>query len=196
MAEHAGARPAAATRIVLIDGRSGSGKSTLAERLVEALGGAAAGVDLVRMDDLVPGWRGLAEGSATASASIVAPLARGELARWTRWDWTAGGPDGDGDWGEELHREPGGTLVLEGCGSLTRASAPLAARSVWIEAPEDARHARARRRDGDDSWWEGWREQEDALYSLEGSRSLADLVLDGTLPDERLAAVVAASLEG
>jgi hypothetical protein len=33
---------------------------------------------------------------------------------------------------------------------------------LWLDAPEPVRRARALARDGDDSWWEGWKRQEKA----------------------------------
>ena len=150
------------SRIWLVDGRSGSGKTVLADALAAELGGV-----VVHMDDLYPGWDGLAAGSAYAFERILAPLARGQEALWRRWDWAAGAR-------AEEHRLPAGSaLVLEGCGALSRASAPLAERTIWLECDEATRRARALARDGVDDWWERWRAQEDAFYAREGSRALA-----------------------
>lgn len=194
----AGSRPTpgrvAATRILLLDGRSGAGKSQLA-RLVAA----RLGADVLGMDDLYPGWDGLAAGAETAARDIVAPLARGERARWRRWDWLAEG--GSGAFAEEHVRDPGGTLVLEGCGAITPATAACAALAAWIDTADEVRRERALRRDlgmgagADLQWWPGWRLQEEAFYRGAGSADLAELRLDGSLPPERLADLVLERLE-
>lgn len=151
--------------ILLVDGRSGSGKTTLAATLAAE----ASGV-VVHMDDLYPGWRGLQAAAQLAVRLILEPLARGETARWRRWDWHRGAR------AEQHELSPGTPLVLEGCGSLTRASRALADRAIWIDCDAETRHARALARDGDDSWWRMWRAQEDRLIALEQPRSLADEV--------------------
>lgn len=154
------------TRIVLIDGRSGSGKTTLAARLAATLG-----ADTVHMDDLYPGWHGLEAGARTAATDIVRALADGRAARWRRWDWYANA------YAEAHVREPGGVLIIEGCGSLSREAARFASVRIWMEVDAHTRYERARRRDGDDSWWEGWSRQEDAFYTREASSTLANLKL-------------------
>ena len=54
--------------VVLVDGRSGAGKSTLAARLVAAWPGP---VTLVSLDDLFPGWDGLAAGSDAVARDVL-----------------------------------------------------------------------------------------------------------------------------
>ncbi|SFS16188.1 Uridine kinase [Agrococcus baldri] len=151
------------TRITIVDGRSGSGKTELAERLA-----AETGARVIHMDDLYAGWHGLATGSRLLERGILAPLAAGAVAVWRRWDWSLG------DWGPEDRAEPGQALIIEGCGSLTIESRLHADRSIWLDAPEAVRRARALRRDGDDSWWMLWRAQEDAHIAANDPASLAD----------------------
>ena len=153
-------------RVVLIDGRSGSGKTTLADDLAGALD-----LRVVHMDDLYEGWEGLRAGSDYAWQRILEPLSRGETARWNRWDWHASAR------AEEHALAPGEAFVLEGCGSLSRRAAGVAGLAIWLELDEEERHRRAAQRDGDDSWWSGWRAQEDAFYAAERSSSLAGLAL-------------------
>ena len=71
--------------------------------------------------------------------------------------------------------------MCEGCGVLTRRSAPLADLRIWVELDGDRRKARALRRDGDlfAPHWERWAAQEDAMIRNEAPTSLADLVVDG-----------------
>lgn len=158
----------APTRILIIDGRSGSGKTTLAAHLERHLGAT-----VVHLDDLYPGWGGLERGSAASHEWVVEPLARGETAEYRRWNWAEDRYD------ETVRIEPGGVVIVEGCGALSRANHALADVSIWLELAEDARHARALARDSDDSWWMLWREQENAFYAREGSAQLADLTWHG-----------------
>jgi len=153
------------TPITIVDGRSGAGKTALAARLAEA-----SGARVLHMDDLYAGWHGLATGSRLLERGILAPLAAGRRAVWRRWDWEIG------DWGAEDSASPGEPLIVEGCGSLTLESREHAARAIWLEAPEDVRRSRALARDGDDSWWLLWREQEDAHVAANDPASLADEV--------------------
>lgn len=149
--------------ITIIDGRSGSGKTELAAQLA-----AETGARVIHMDDLYAGWHGLATGSRLLERAILAPLAAGRGAEWRRWDWALG------DWGPHDRAEPGHPLIIEGCGSLTLESRAHAGHAIWLEAPEPVRRARALDRDGDDSWWLLWREQEDAHIAANDPAALAD----------------------
>lgn len=151
-------------RRILIDGRSGSGKTELAAR-VSADWPAA---QLVRMDDLYPGWDGLAAGSAV----VPELLAGGE---YQTWDWIRDRP------GELRRIDPARPLIVEGVGSLTRASRPLADLAIWVEYPAALRKERALDRDGElfAPHWDDWAAQEDALLAVERPWELADLVVPG-----------------
>jgi uridine kinase len=149
--------------ITIIDGRSGAGKTQLAERLA-----VETGARVIHMDDLYAGWHGLATGSRLLERAILTPLSAGRRASWRRWDWELGG------WLHEDSAEPGDAIIVEGCGSLTLESREHADRAIWLEASEDVRHARALERDGDDSWWTLWREQEDEHIAANDPADLAD----------------------
>lgn len=153
------------TPITIVDGRSGAGKTALAARLA-----AETGARVIHMDDLYAGWHGLATGSRLLERGILGPLSAGRTAVWRRWDW------GVGDWGDEDVASPGEPLIVEGCGALTLESREHATRTIWLEAPEHVRRGRALARDGDDSWWMLWREQEDAHVAANDPASLADEV--------------------
>ena len=144
--------PGDAPALTLIDGRSGSGKTTLAARL--ASGGDS--VQVVALDDLYPGWDGLAEGAELARTLILEPYVAGRVARWRRWDWTRQAP------GEKRETHPGLPLVVEGSGMLTAEAAALAPVRVWLESPESTRRERALARDGDTyrPHWARWAAQE------------------------------------
>lgn len=151
--------------IWLIDGRSGAGKTRLAGIL-----GAELGAHVVHLDDCYPGWDGLAAGADYALHRILEPLAAGRAARWQRWDWAANRR-------AEWHTLDAGTsLVVEGCGSVTPATRALADHAIWIECDEATRRARALARDGEDSWWDGWRRQEDRHIAAHDPARLADEV--------------------
>jgi pantothenate kinase-related protein Tda10 len=72
---------AGATRVVAVDGPSGSGKTTFAGRL-----SAALECPVLHMDDMYPGWDGLAEAVPLLVAWILEPLAKGLPAKYRRFD--------------------------------------------------------------------------------------------------------------
>jgi gluconate kinase len=155
-----GARP-----VVLIDGRSGAGKSTLAAELAPLLG-----AQLVSLDDLYPGWGGLAAGSAAVHETVLRPQDPG----WTRWDWTSGQP-------AEWHPvDPDQPIVIEGCGALSRANRALATFGVWIEVLAAERRRRALEREPSFApHWADWARQEREFAVGEHPKELADQVLRG-----------------
>lgn len=171
-----GADPAAgSTRVVAIDGLSGAGKSMLAARLAEALTEAP----VVHMDDLYPGWDGLADAPARLLEWVLEPLSRGEPARYRRYDW------GAGEYAEWHDVPEAPVLVVEGCGAGVRAVAPYLSLLVWVEAPEPERRRRGLARDpGYAPYWDRWARQEQAMYATERTRERADLRVDGH-PSER-----------
>ncbi|MCY7342361.1 MAG: uridine kinase [Pseudonocardia sp.] len=160
-----------ATRLVCVDGPSGSGKTVLADRLAIALRGPA----LVHMDDLYPGWDGLADAVSLLEDLVVAPLAAGRPARYRRYDW------GRGEYAEEHDLGTPPLLVVEGVGSGARAIATRAVLLMWVEAPREERFRRGISRDGESyrPHWERWARHEDAHFTVEGTRVRADLLVDG-----------------
>lgn len=173
--------------VLLIDGRSGSGKTRLAARVCDAWRAAGREPQLLRVEDLYPGWDGLAAGSRDVAAALAAEGYR-------RYDWVAG------RFGERVRLARLLPLVIEGCGALTRENLAAARdwasraagaapagrtrtgvpepviRSVWLECPEPLRRARALARDGDAyaPHWERWAAQEDAHYAAVRPWELAD----------------------
>jgi energy-coupling factor transporter ATP-binding protein EcfA2 len=158
--------------VVLVDGGSGSGKSTLATALVVAWPGE---VSLVRLDDVYPGWDGL----AAASEHVREHILSGAHPRWRRWDWQSGRA------GEWHALDPALPLIVEGCGSLSRANRARATLGVWLELDERERRRRAIARDGDlyEPYWDRWAEQERLFAEREHPRELADVVLAGGFVD-------------
>lgn len=159
---------AAGARVIGVDGRSGAGKSVLAVAIARQVG-----AQLVSMEQLYPGWAGLAVGSRELVDRVLGPWSAGRHARWRTWNWERGVP---GDWVEVT---PGGRLVIEGCGALTRASRSLIGWAVWLEVPENVRRARVIRRDGPgaEAHWAQWAAQEEQLIAAERPDLLANLIV-------------------
>ncbi|MFF0822601.1 dephospho-CoA kinase [Micromonospora haikouensis] len=178
------------TRVLAVEGRSGAGKSDLATAVADRLG-----AELLRLDDLYPGWDGLLAGVTAAHDWVLEPLSRDAPARWRRWDWATGRyaewhPVGDRDW-----------LVVDGVGSGARQLAPYLSGVVWVDAPTALRRARALARDGDTyaPHWSRWAAQEDAYYAADDVRGRADLVVDtspGRVVDTSPGSIIGTSCEG
>jgi chloramphenicol 3-O-phosphotransferase len=152
--------------VVIIDGGSGSGKSTIARPLAERLS-----AQLVRLDDIYPGWDGLEAGSAAVVETVLA-----KEPGWRRWDWEAGAP------AEWVPLDPELPLVIEGSGSLSRAARRLATFGVWLELGAAERRRRAIARDGDryEPYWDRWAAQEHAFFERERPDAVADLIIDAS----------------
>jgi energy-coupling factor transporter ATP-binding protein EcfA2 len=152
--------------VVLIDGRSGSGKTELATLIAAAWPDA----QLVRLDDMYPGWDGLDAASAALTHTLLPHR------RWQRWDWETDRP-------AEWHRlEAGRPILIEGCGALSVASRAQAQAAIWVELDTVTRKQRALARDGSlyAPHWERWAQQEDMFIAREYPQALADLIVDGT----------------
>lgn len=172
--------PLAGTTVVAIDGPSGAGKTTLAERLGAAIRDVALARDedgpaVLPMDDLYPGWDGLAAAVPLLVESVLRPLAQGRRSAYRRYDWPTG------RYAEEHEVPPGGWLVVEGVGSGARAAAPYLSALAWVDAPRDVRLRRALARDGETyrPHWERWARQEQRHFAAELTARRADVRLDG-----------------
>lgn len=170
-------------RLLCIDGPAGSGKTTLAAAVVDALPPEVS-VQVVHLDDVYPGWSGLAEGVDRVARLLVAPLARAEAGGYRRYDWVAGQ---EAEWHDV---SPADLLVLEGVGAGSADFATHITTLVWVEAPRDVRLARGLERDielhgldGDcdllRARWQAWSADEDALHARQRTRERADVVVEG-----------------
>lgn len=161
--------------VVLIDGRSGSGKTTLAVSLADGIE-RERGVrpQIIGMDELYPGWSGLADGSASLPGVL-------RSTGYSQYDWARE------QFATEIEIDPLRPLIVEGCGSLTRASLAAARQrgsiyAVWIEGPEALRKKRALGRDGDmfAPHWVSWAEQETAHFKIARPWSIAREIMHTT----------------
>ena len=169
--------------VLLVDGRSGSGKTSLAAALETRLRSEDLPVWTLHIEDLYPGWDGLAAGSRAVATALADDEFR-------TWDWERDRYDA------AVHPLPfARPLIIEGCGAITEANLAAARAwalrhraasssdpriaSVWIEVPDARRKARALARDGDTfaPHWERWAAQEAAHASEHDPRSLADQIL-------------------
>ena len=168
-------------RLVAIDGLPVSGKSTLAERLAAERGAAC-----VYLDDFVrpeSEWRGTAEPAFPfpyirydAFLETVTALARGETARYRRYDWAAGQLADDRS---EIPAD--GLVVIEGVSALHPLLAPLYDLRFWVESDAETTLAASLARGAGDWEWE-WRNvfmPSVALYLATDPRRRADHLVAG-----------------
>ena len=149
-----------------IDGPSGAGKSDVADRL-----GAELEATILRVDEFVPGWHGLAAMPPVIARDVLTPIAAGDVGTARRWDWVAERP------GDIVDVLPVPILVLDGCGSGSRVIRPYLSLLIWADAPVDVRRARAMSRDGEvyEPWWDVWAAQERAIFAAEQTALAADV---------------------
>ena len=167
-------RPAArgSMRVVAIDGPSGAGKSTFSAAVAAALDAT-----VLHVDDLVPGWDGLAAAVSIVSSQVLGPLSQGEPAAYRRWSWVRD------EWVGTVEVAPTDLLVLEGVGSSVRPAGDYVSVGVWVEAVRAVRFDRGIARDGEKYRpnWERWARQEDALFAADDARARADVILDTSM---------------
>ena len=167
--------------IVLIDGRAAAGKSLFAKELAELyFKTEKQAARIVSMDDLYPGWEGLASGSIYLLTQILTPVSQARTANWQVWNW-AKNKRGAEDSVNGYREFSGGTaLIVEGCGSISRLTSELADLTIWIEADLAVRKSRFNQRDSGkfDGYFATWSAQEDEFYEREKSRELAQLIIE------------------
>lgn len=159
--------------IVALDGRSGAGKTRLAARVVAALLRAGRSCTVVHLDDLYPGWSGLAAALPVLCRDVLGPLREGRPGRFTAWDWHADAP------GAVVEVPVADVLLVEGVGAGAAPCRRAEDLVVWLDAPEDVRRQRALRRDGETfaPHWAAWAEQEEELFARRGGPARATVVV-------------------
>jgi uridine kinase len=171
--------------VVGIDGPGGAGKSTLASRLAQLRDDVA----IVEGDDF---YRPLAESTRAAltpieavdllfdwerlRAEVLAPLVRGEDARYRRYDWNA---DRLGD--EVAAIAARGVVVIEGCYVARPALRGYLDLIVVVDAPRELCLARQRARgESEPEQIERWRAAEEWYFARQDPRRVATLLVDGS----------------
>ncbi|MGZ5369368.1 MAG: 4-amino-4-deoxy-L-arabinose transferase [Aeromicrobium sp.] len=158
-----------ATKVIAVDGPSGAGKTEFANAL-----GAALGAPVLHLEDVYPGWSGLAATPELIARGVLAALAVGDVGEVARWDWEHERR------GDLIKVAPGPLLILEGVGSGARVCRPYLSLLVWLDAPAFIRKTRALSRDGEvfAPFWDMWAEQERRLFEADGTRAAAEVVVD------------------
>ena len=155
--------------VIAVDGRAGAGKSSLAQLVVARLDDVTS----VHLDDLFPGWDGLAAAPALLTAQVLVPLARDEPAGFRRYDWVQGA------YAERVLVPRRRFVVVEGCASSVGIARPYADVRVWVDAAPATRMRRGLDRDGDQfgPHWQRWADQEDALFAADRTAEHAHVVV-------------------
>ena len=158
-------------RLVGVDGPAGSGKSTFAAELGAALGAPVVGLDWFMV------WTSLESWWPRVQDQLIAPLLRGEDARYQLRDWPADEfGDSLGEWAVQPWAP---VIVLEGVGSTRRETIGQLAYRVWVEAPDAVRLVRGLERDGESHrpQWDEWIRMEAEFFPRDGARDRADLIV-------------------
>ncbi|NLA65764.1 MAG: AAA family ATPase [Leucobacter sp.] len=174
--------------VLLLDGRSGVGKTSLAQRIA-----AEYDAQILSLDDLYPGWSGLAAGSLAAADALSAGHYRAY--DWHQQEYAS----------FSIKLDQSRALIIEGCGALTQTNLDAAnewavthaqqtnqpderrqrtktlshVRSVWLDADPNERRRRALQRDGAvfAPHWETWAAQEHTFFAQHRPWQLASIVL-------------------
>jgi len=170
--------------LVGIDGAGGSGKSTLARELellrddVAVIGGddfyrplnesTRAALTPIEAVDLSFDWERLRD-------EALAPLLRGEEARYRCYDW------GAGRLGEEVATvAASGVVIVEGTYTARPALRGYLDVIVVVEAPRELRIARMVARGDAPDLIARWQAAEDWYFERQDPRRAADLVIAGS----------------
>ncbi|MEJ8633732.1 hypothetical protein ABZY19_24985 [Streptomyces sp. NPDC006475] len=153
-------------RLIAVDGHAGSGKSTFAARLAEALGG---GVPVLHLDDLAS-HEEFFDWTDRMLGQVVAPLSRGEEARYEPYDWV------DRRFTSARTLAPAPVVLVEGVGAGRRALRPHLAWLFWMDKDADGSWQRGRLRDGDalSAFWDDWTMAETRHFLADPSYSFAN----------------------
>lgn len=133
---------------------------------------------MIEIDDFVS-WQDFGGWWPRFEEQVLQPLVAGSPAHFQVRDWTH----------DELGSSLGGwktvpwapLVVLEGVTCTRLAADPFLAFRVWVEAPAPLRLARGVERDGEThrQLWLDWMAEEERFFAADGTRSRADLLVDG-----------------
>ena len=125
------------------------------------------------MDELYPGWDGLAAGVARLREEVVAPLAAGRAAAYRRWDWARD------TYGERRDLGVPPLLVVEGVGA---GAAPGIALLIWLDAPEQVRYGARWTATAPPTrpYWARWAAQERAHFAADRTARTRGRVIPAT----------------
>jgi uridine kinase len=170
--------------LVAIDGRSGVGKSTLAVAVSAELAAAVidgddfySGGGAVKWDAMTPAervdhcidWR--------RQLPVLGALCRGEVATWRPYDWEVD----DGRLADHLLTcPPRPVVILAGAYSARPQLAHLLDLRVMLDAPDEARRQRLRRREGEHyraKWEARWALAEEYYFEQVMPPAAFDLVI-------------------
>lgn len=167
------------TPVILIDGQGASGKSTFAKLLQdEIFRETRLAPRVIHMDELYPGWDGLQAGSSYLHDVLLRPIAIRKVAHYQIWDWENGRRGSELEPGNGWREFSGGNLlIVEGCGSLSKANSELADLKIWISSDRTTRFSRWHERDQGkfDPYFVTWELQEQEFYKANDSELLADI---------------------
>ena len=140
----------------------------------QRLARAAPRAQILHTDDFAS-WNEPLNWWPDLEASVLEPLARGELANYPSREWLSAQVRGS------RTVEPDGVVILEGVSSARASVAERLTLAVWIAAPGDLRMARGLDRDGEAARldWERWMAEEDAHFAADGTAARADIEVDG-----------------
>lgn len=156
---------ARALTLVGIGGHGGAGKTTLARAIPNA--------QIVSTDEF---WTGAGFDLDRLGRDALEPLARGEEARFTSFDWATQTQRG------VRTVEPSGVVIVEGVCALHRELRDAYAVRIWVDAPYDVRLARGVARDGEaarQTWLERWIPAEERYVERDDPISCAHIVVTG-----------------
>ncbi|WP_394940182.1 aminodeoxychorismate synthase component I [Psychromicrobium sp. YIM B11713] len=168
--------------LIAIDGRSGAGKTSLALELASLLREHRE-VSLFHLEDVYPGWNGLAAGVDRYVQTVLTPLNEGRDARWISWDWQ--------NHFDGAVRETAAApiVIVEGVGVAHSSAAAFLDVVIWVHAADSVRKERALARDGENyaPYWDRWAAQETELLIQHDPAETAAILVDsaaGSTPVE------------
>lgn len=133
------------SKTILIDGPSGSGKTSLVSEVKNLLPNSFP-IQVVSMEDLYEGWSGISSGNQLLLRLLDERVhnkepQNSEGIAFSPWDW------------HENRRIVTNTLnpnlpwLVEGCGSVSQATAKFSCNNIWVERSFFVRFCAVRRRE-------------------------------------------------